>query len=331
MGIRRILLGAAAVVAGSALSVGQSGATVVSARARTAGLLLSSAASSSATLRTPAFAAARQIVVPRSRAQGTPTALGQGSVVRVNANQHWTPTNITVRSGDRLVFQVTGQIRPVGGGGLVGPEGGTGKSPNFPLPDANIGTLIGRVGDSQPFPIGGAGEVTMPADGPLFLGINDDNTSDNSGFFTVRIASSRAVGTTGSTATTLPFGQGNTITVDAKRPWTDTGISVQQGERITFSVTGSVTWGNGPNDRTTGDGGAIDPMRQKDYPVPSVGVAALIGRVNNEPFAIGRSGQAIVMPASGELFLGINDDYFGDNNGAYTVTLRVTGGAIPRR
>ena len=48
---------------------------------------------------------------------------------------------------------------------------------------------IGRGG--RPFAIGNLPTVTMPAAGELFLGINDSNVKDNSGFFTVIINTGR--------------------------------------------------------------------------------------------------------------------------------------------
>jgi hypothetical protein len=36
-------------------------------------------------------------------------------------------------------------------------------------------------------------------------------------------------------------------------------------------------------------------------------------------FGIGTQAQPLVMPASGRLMLGVNDDAIGDNGGAYTV------------
>jgi hypothetical protein len=51
------------------------------------------------------------------------------------------------------------------------------------------GALIGRVGNGAPFPIGrGTQPITMPANGPLMLGINDDVVQDNSGSFSVNIS-----------------------------------------------------------------------------------------------------------------------------------------------
>jgi hypothetical protein len=56
-----------------------------------------------------------------------------------------------------------------------------------PLPQNFAGALIARIGNSAPFPIGDQTTVTMPANGQLFLGINDDHVQDNSGGFRVNI------------------------------------------------------------------------------------------------------------------------------------------------
>ena len=55
------------------------------------------------------------------------------------------------------------------------------------MPNALAGALIGRVGNSPPFAIGDQTSIEAPAAGQLFLGINDDNVSDNSGQFYVTI------------------------------------------------------------------------------------------------------------------------------------------------
>ncbi len=56
-----------------------------------------------------------------------------------------------------------------------------------PVPSATTGTLIGRVGNGQPFAIGSQTSVQMPAAGQLFLGVNDTHLDDNDGSFQVRI------------------------------------------------------------------------------------------------------------------------------------------------
>ncbi len=54
------------------------------------------------------------------------------------------------------------------------------------------GGLIGKVGNSAPFPIGSNSQpITMPADGRLMLGVNDNEIGDNSGAFSVVVTKTR--------------------------------------------------------------------------------------------------------------------------------------------
>ena len=106
-------------------------------------------------------------------------------------------TNIDVRAGDQITFTTTGRVIAGSRIGEVGPEGG--KVGGFgaivgtrPLPSSGPGALIGYIRlangqTSQPFLIGSQLTLTVPGDGRLFLLINDDNYSDNSGSFRVKI------------------------------------------------------------------------------------------------------------------------------------------------
>jgi hypothetical protein len=112
---------------------------------------------------------------------------------------------------------------------------------------------------------------------------------------------------------------GITLNVPADKPWVDTGITVNQGDRVAFQASGQITYGRSPGQTATPDGGAD---RRAQYPEPSVPVGALIGKVgNSKPFGIGTQTQPLVMPASGRLMLGINDNELGDNGGFYTVVI----------
>ena len=60
------------------------------------------------------------------------------------------------------------------------------------MPTVGVGALIGYIRSnngqaSQPFFIGSQATFTIPVDGRLFLAVNDDNYSDNSGSFSVRL------------------------------------------------------------------------------------------------------------------------------------------------
>ena len=130
-------------------------------------------------------------VALNSNASGAVATSGVASApgaVQVSANQAWTNTGITVKKGDRVSFQTTGQISfGQSSGQSAGPDGNADvKNPAYPVPVAGAGALIGKVGNSAAFPIGSnTAPITMPADGRLMLGINDDVLNDNSGAFSV--------------------------------------------------------------------------------------------------------------------------------------------------
>jgi hypothetical protein len=145
----------------------------------------------------------------------------QGSIA-VNGNQPWTDTAVDVRAGDQLRFTSTGEIRvasgnareavanPNGSGSFAAPRNG------YPVPAMAVGGLIARVGNSKPFPIGMSNQpIRMPADGRLYLGINDDGFGDNSGAFYVTIARADGSSLAPTNGGTRPPTDGNT------RPRTD--------------------------------------------------------------------------------------------------------------
>jgi hypothetical protein len=126
-------------------------------------------------------------------------------------------------------------------------------------------------------------------------------------------------GSQGAVATT---GEGQTVTVQANQAWTDTGFNVvRRGQPLIFTTSGEIQVGAG---RSAGAEG-IDPSGSDTsrYPIRSMGLGGLIGRVGNSaPFRIGSSSEPIRMPAAGRLFLGVNDDHHPDNSGAFSVSVK---------
>jgi hypothetical protein len=126
---------------------------------------------------------------------GPPAAVGTSGqaqsrpgAVQVNANQQWTDTGIDVKKGDRVAFQTTGEINfGPNPGQNAGPDGnGNVRNPAYPVGAMPAGGLIGKVANSAPFPIGSNSQpITMPADGRLMLGVNDNEINDNNGAFSV--------------------------------------------------------------------------------------------------------------------------------------------------
>jgi hypothetical protein len=120
------------------------------------------------------------------------TAMAPGEV-RVLANQPWTYTGLTVRKGDRVSFRASGQINFGQSPGQTANADGNDQmhNPAYPVPVMPAGGLIGKVGSSAPFPIGANTQpITMPADGQLMLGVNDNEVNDNTGYFSVIVTKS---------------------------------------------------------------------------------------------------------------------------------------------
>ena len=105
-------------------------------------------------------------------------------------------TGIDLRAGDQVIITASGNITAGRRVGIVSPGGATpGATSIFgtrPVPTAGVGALIGYILQSngqqgQPFLVGDQMTLTVPSDGRLYLLVNDDNYSDNSGSFSVRI------------------------------------------------------------------------------------------------------------------------------------------------
>jgi len=142
-------------------------------------------------------ASARQAFGPGVAGNAAAAGVPGPGAIRVPANQ-WVPANINVQAGETIRFASQGEIRwspnPADRATPAGAVNGS-HLRTAPVPNAPAGALIGRVGNAgafnrggQVFLIGAQGVVTMPAAGPLFLGINDDSLGDNTGDFFVTIS-----------------------------------------------------------------------------------------------------------------------------------------------
>ena len=112
--------------------------------------------------------------------------------IRVPASGGWVNTGMRVRKGEFVSFETTGEVQLSENRNDRARSPGTNRTaPGAPLPGANAGALIGRIGNGQPFGIGDQTSVPMPFDGVLFLAVNDDERSDNAGEFIVLMRRSR--------------------------------------------------------------------------------------------------------------------------------------------
>jgi hypothetical protein len=110
--------------------------------------------------------------------------------INVSAREQWTDSGIEVRPGQPIYFMANGEVRwgPNRRDGAAG-ERNSPRNPGRPLPDRPAASLIGRVGDRNEFFFIGAdpGPYRARGNGRLFLGINDDVLSDNSGVLRVTV------------------------------------------------------------------------------------------------------------------------------------------------
>ncbi len=112
------------------------------------------------------------------------------------------------------------------------------------------------------------------------------------------------------------------VTVFSNVPWLDTLIDVKEGDTLFFEVKGNIRVGPGASLRKVGPEGEAKKVWNDNKPIPGESTGALIGRIGNTgAFYIGNQKREFRMPASGRLYLGINDDFFEDNSGFFTVVI----------
>jgi hypothetical protein len=245
---------------------------------------------------------------------------------------------LTLRSGERF----TGQLVDLGGIGLTFRYGGTDRQ--FPPGDVAViefeGAPAHTLTADQLRELNNGQHVIVFRDGHVVIGhfadvgeksplrITVQTQSGTTNYHSNEIwriymapppASAQGTDTSGAKTTAQPSVPG-AIVVAGTQQWTPTGITVRRGERVTFNATGEVVLSADPNDKAQ-PAGAYSQRKAPGSPLPNEMAGALIGRIGNgEPFAIGNQ-TAIPMPASGPLYLGINDDALGDNTGQFNVVV----------
>lgn len=118
---------------------------------------------------------------------GRPSGMRERQTI-VSGDVAWNDTGVDVRAGQTIYFESAGQVR-WGKDRRDGPAGerNSPANPNRPMGNRNAAALIGRIGTGNDmFFIGDeTGPVRMRSAGRLYLGVNDDVLTDNSGNFRV--------------------------------------------------------------------------------------------------------------------------------------------------
>jgi hypothetical protein len=116
---------------------------------------------------------------------GRPSGMRERQVV-VSADVQWNDSGVDVRAGQTIYFEAQGRVR-WGRDRQDGPAGerNSPSNPNRPMGNRNAAALIGRIGNDMFFIGDETGPVRMRAAGRLYLGVNDDVLTDNTGNFRV--------------------------------------------------------------------------------------------------------------------------------------------------
>lgn len=176
----------------------------------------------------------------------------------------------------------------------------------------------GQTVDGQLYDIGGTNPLRITI--RTSSGDREFSSGDVGRIVLARPASS--VATSGSNTAGVPEGQG--IAVPANQQWTPTGLTVRRGEVLNITTTGEIRLSADGNEMASSAGASSQRMAA-GAPLPRAYVGALIGRIgNSEPFGIGNA-TTLTAPASGQLFLGINDDHVADNQGGFRVNIQRSG------
>lgn len=263
-------------------------------------------------------------------------ALSIGALAVTGVAQAQENATLTLKSGEKI----SAQLMDLGGVGFTVKVNGTERQ--IPTNDVAVIDFAGgsmtdadwaKVPEGQPVIMLRSGETIngqladIGGSSPLRItvrtasGERDFSSSEIGRIVLARPAN--AVATSGANPN-LASATGSGISVSPKQAWTATGLTVRKGEILTFNATGEVQLSGDTNDVATAFG-AKSGRKATNSPLPNVLAGALIGRIgtNGQAFPIG-SGVSIPMPAAGQLFLGINDDGFEDNQGEIRVDVTRT-------
>lgn len=153
-------------------------------------------------------------------------------------------------------------------------------------------------------------------------GTNRDFTSNDVARIYFTKPGATTVGSSAGTTTSGLAPASGRVRVPASAGWVNTGLQVSQGQTLLFNSTGEVRLSTS-NEDVAGPAGSKQGRHAGGSPVPSVLAGALIGRIGNgAPFAIGNQ-TSISAPATGMLWLAVNDDGLGDNAGEFGVDITV--------
>src|SRR5688572_4388211 len=121
-------------------------------------------------------------------------------------------------------------------------------------------------------------------------------------------------------ATVGTAGRARDIAVGGDRQWVDTGIFVNAGDTVTINARGQI--------RVARDGGlmtaaGIQSGRTDGATIPNAPVGGLVARFGETAAIFIGESRTFRSARGGRLYLGVNDNFFDDNTGQFSVTVDV--------
>lgn len=130
----------------------------------------------------------------------------------------------------------------------------------------------------------------------------------------------RAQGDTTSAIFTVPATAGGGTDILGGIPWFDTGLVLKPGTTATISADGFWKSCNERTCNTTADGIGVRQVPDCTFIAPDLSVFSLIAQIGRKAPVFVGIGPTTIM-GYGKLKFAINDCYFGDNIGGFTVTV----------
>lgn len=111
------------------------------------------------------------------------------------------------------------------------------------------------------------------------------------------------------------------VTVKESDSMVRTGITVQKGDTLIFTASGSI-WAGVWLTGTNGPNGWNNIDNDLKFPLPGTHPFCLLGVLSRGPFFVGSYCRLDGTAFEGELFMEINDDVHGNGNGAFTCQIQ---------
>ena len=105
------------------------------------------------------------------------------NIIKVSSYSNY--TRIFLKKGNTITLKASGEITLGPFAGTTGPEGIEGYTIYNFVPGFKQGSLLGKIGDGEWFLVGNGQTITCEESGDLQLVVNDNDPSNNSGYFDV--------------------------------------------------------------------------------------------------------------------------------------------------